>query len=131
MAGHAKLTSMKVYLIFSAVLFGVFALLQINDADAVLIWVCLYGAAAWLGAANAVRPQNPQVVFLLFLMFLVGSVQLFPSDTAGWLHQEEQSRSLEMKLPFIEEARESMGLALAALHSGGIWLWLRQLKARS
>lgn len=121
---------MKVYLIFSAILFGVFGLLQINDSDNILIWIALYAAASWLGAANAVKPQNPQVVFLLFLTFLVGSIQLFPTDVGEWVRQEEQARSLEMKLPFIEEARESMGLGLAALHAGAIWLWLRA-KSRS
>lgn len=102
--------------------------MQVNDNDNVLIWVCVYLAAAWIGAANAYKPQNPQVVFVLFLMFLIGSIQLWPHDIAGWLHNEEKAKGLEMNLPFIEEARESMGLLIAAAHALGVYFWLQRKK---
>jgi hypothetical protein len=120
---------MKVYLLISAIIFILFALVQVNDNDSVLVWVSLYAAAAWIGAANAWKPQNREVVFVLFLMFFIGAVQLFPANIGGWLHNEERAKGLEMDLPFIEEARESMGLLLAALHALAVWVWLKRRSA--
>ena len=56
---------------------------------------------------------------LLMLMvtgYLIGFLFSLPSvPIADWLHQEQQAASFEMKMPFVEEARESLGLLICAL----------------
>lgn len=44
--------------------------------------------------------------------YLLGAIFLFPGSASEWIHAEEQAKSLDMKMPFIEEARESMGLLI-------------------
>jgi len=51
------------------------------------------------------------LLMILSTGYLLGALFLFPFDNmAGWIHTEEKAKSLGMNLPFVEEARESMGL---------------------
>lgn len=45
---------------------------------------------------------------------MIGAIFLFPANLSTWISMEESAKSLDMKMPFIEEARESMGLMICA-----------------
>ena len=44
--------------------------------------------------------------------YLIGAFSLFPESFSTWVHNEEVAKSIDMKMPFIEEARESLGLGI-------------------
>jgi hypothetical protein len=104
--------------IFCVVL-ALFAILQYNDPDA-LLWFLIYAIpAAWAGMA-AFRPRllvaNPATTaaYLACLAAAIaGTVYLWPSLPANWIH--------------VEEEREGLGLiiATAALLVAG-WTWWRR-----
>jgi len=52
------------------------------------------------------------ILVLLCIGYFLGAIFLFPASIETWIHSEEQAKSLEMKMPFIEEARESLGLMI-------------------
>jgi len=104
---------MRYFFLTSAVLFLIFALFQLNDPDPA-IWVIAYGATALL-AFFAFRGRYYYISSgIIAIVFLVFSVLLFPLSPDDWWRMEEQSASLKMTMPGIEEARESIGLLLAA-----------------
>lgn len=45
----------------------------------------------------------------------LGAIFLFPTNVSEWLHVEEQAKSFNMAVPFVEEARESLGLIICFL----------------
>jgi len=49
---------------------------------------------------------------ILCIGYFIGALSLFPDSVSTWIHNEEVAKSIEMKMPFIEEARESLGLAI-------------------
>jgi len=49
---------------------------------------------------------------ILCIAYFIGSLSLFPDSFSTWVHNEELAKSIDMKMPFIEEARESLGLAI-------------------
>jgi len=52
---------------------------------------------------------------LLCLGYFIGAIALFPPSVSNWIFVEEKAKSLKMNMPFIEEARESMGLIICFL----------------
>ncbi len=52
----------------------------------------------------------------MILGYGLGALFLFPYGNIGeWMHMEEKAKSFEMQMPFIEEARESLGLVICFL----------------
>jgi len=49
---------------------------------------------------------------ILCIGYLIGSISIFPDSLNTWIVAEEKAKSLGMKMPFIEEARESLGLLI-------------------
>lgn len=49
---------------------------------------------------------------IMCIGYFLGAIFLIPGSVSEWIHAEEQAKSLEMKMPFVEEARESLGLAI-------------------
>ena len=47
--------------------------------------------------------------------YIIGAISIFPDSIATWIHNEEVAKSIEMKMPFIEEARESLGLGICLI----------------
>ena len=89
-------------LVVAIVLFG-FAVVQFNDPDP-LIWVGLYGAAAsiTLIAVKGLEGE-PSVLDLLIyndaaLLYLIGSVWMWPGDGSYWLESEEKRESIGLLL---------------------------------
>jgi len=102
-----------------AALFAASAAAQLNDPDP-LLWVPVYGAVAALCAGAAwARFQFPATVALLAVC-LGGALYLMPS--AWHLLAQEGPRGLAAPMsaqrPHVEEAREALGLLLAAAALG-------------
>ena len=98
----------------SIAIFFLFASFQINDPDP-LPWICLYLYAAFC-SYNWFKNGPDAYAKVGLFAFLVGAVHLFPTNIATWLHAEEKAKGLAMDVPFVEEARESLGLGIAAIH---------------
>ena len=98
-----------------AFLFVSFAAVQYNDPDA-LIWMVLYLYAALVTippifGRHTILPALGLIVYLVWAMTLVGSID------ANWWD--------------VEEAREALGLLLAALWMGVLlYCWVRQRRDR-
>jgi hypothetical protein len=106
---------MKIFSLLFFLVFLVFAGLQFNDPDPWL-WIPVYLLSAYTALCSFRNYYNPMLIMLLMLGYLIGAIYYFPLSTfSEWIHVEEQARSLEMKMPFVEEARESMGLAVCFL----------------
>lgn len=103
---------MKIFSGFVTAIFVVFALLQFNDPDPI-IWAAVYLFSAYTAFCSTRNYYNPMLLMMLAFGYLVGAVYLFPfHNFQDWIHVEEQAKSLEMKMPFVEEARESLGLLI-------------------
>ena len=101
------------YLVFS-ILFFLFALVQLNDPDP-LSWFGIYVAISIISFLAFRKKFYPILTFIIAVICICGAVYLFPISFQDWWLMEEQSKSLNMTMPGVEEARESMGLLLSAL----------------
>ena len=101
---------MKILSILLCLIFVLFAFVQINDPDP-WIWIPIYLFSAYTEFCSSRNYFNPMLLMMLATGYLLGALFLFPFENmAEWIHTEEQAKSLEMKMPFVEEARESLGL---------------------
>jgi Transmembrane family 220, helix len=105
---------------FFCVVLTLFALAQYNDPDAP-VWFLIYAIpAAWAGFAafrpDLLRPsaQTLAAYAACLAAAVLGSLYLWPSLPANWIH--------------VEEEREALGLIIAALALAlvGIAWWLEQ-----
>ena len=103
---------MRYFAGFWAVAFIIFAALQFNDPDP-FTWIALYLFAAALSVFAMFKKYYKIPVIAGMVVYLVWALYLFPANPSEWLAQEEQAKSLAMKMPFVEEARESLGLLIA------------------
>ena len=106
-----------------------FAAVQYNDPDP-LVWIILYGYAAFICLLGFLRRYFFAVTLGAALVYLAGGIYLFPPSFSQWLHLEESQQSMGMHLPFIEEARESLGL-LIAFGAMVFHLWVAYRHGRS
>jgi hypothetical protein len=103
---------MKVVNFFLAVVFVLFAFVQVNDPDPV-IWILIYGAMAVI-CVLAMFSFYPRkfLIGLLVLFVLYGLV--FIPGVIEWLKQDNKSELFDeiakMRHPYIEETREFLGL---------------------
>ena len=107
---------MKVFACAWIVLMGAFALLQLNDPDP-LPWILLYGVAAvpWLGVLLERQWHKTNFAALVLLVFAMGVywpglLELLEEGSIADLGD-----AMSTQRPYIEEAREFLGLAVAAL----------------
>lgn len=104
---------MRIFSMFWMIVFGLFALVQYNDPDPWL-WIPIYMASVYTSYL-AFKGQFPVFVLsAMVIVYIAGAVFYFPGSISTWIHAEEQAKSLEMQMPFIEEAREAMGLLICA-----------------
>lgn len=96
--------------VVGALLFAVFAALQLNDPDP-WGWALIYTAAAVICAVYAVARRPPPRALALGLAALaVGwSLALLPDATFGHIAQD-----MAMTNPGVEEGREAIGLWIMA-----------------
>jgi hypothetical protein len=100
---------MRLFSYFIGVLFILFALVQFNDPDP-LLWIVIYLIPATFAFAFTHKKINRNLLAAFGILYLMGAIYLFPMHISEWIVAEEKSKSLNMTLPGIEEARESMGL---------------------
>lgn len=106
---------MKFFAGIFTLVFILFAALQWNDPDP-WFWIPAYLLSAYTSYAAFRNYYNPMLLFVMALGYFIAAVSVFPETSISeWIHQEEQAASLEMKMPFIEAARESLGLSICLI----------------
>ncbi len=103
---------MKAVNLILAVLFVVFAFVQINDPDPV-IWILIYGAMAVSCVLAAFGYYYPKIMIAILIIYLIYSATFF-SGILVWLKQDDKAMLFDniakMEHPYIEESREFLGL---------------------
>ncbi|WP_291914977.1 transmembrane 220 family protein [Chitinophaga sp. CB10] len=113
---------MKVFNIFFAVIFVVFAGLQYNDPDP-YVWMPIYLYAAVL-CAMAARNRFYSKLYLIGIgIYLAYAVYLFftKDGVADWVtqHQAENiAQTMKATKPWIEDTREFFGLFICIIALG-------------
>jgi hypothetical protein len=97
--------------LFFLVIFVLFAIVQLNDPDP-YIWMPIYLASAYTSFCGYKLYYNPMLLTIFCIAYLIGALSLFPDSFSTRVHMGALAKSMEMKMPFIEEARESLGLAI-------------------
>lgn len=105
---------MKILNLVLAIMFVVFAFLQVNDPDP-LLWIGIYGAMAILCVLAAFRMFYKWVILALLVAFVGYAIYLFPG-VQEWLAQDDKSVLFDdlakMQYPFVEDSREFLGLVI-------------------
>jgi hypothetical protein len=108
---------MKAVNLLLAVMFVVFAFLQINDPDPV-VWILIYGALAVVCVLAAFR-NYPRIVIIGLLIGLTVYSFVFIDGVKEWFSQEDKSALFDdiakMEHPYIEESREFLGLMICII----------------
>ena len=116
---------MRIFSYSLGIIFTLFALVQFNDPD-FLIWVVAYLLTATIAFVFPHRKINSYFLLGIAIIYLIIAITLFPPSIREWISAEEEASSLGMKLPGIEEARESMGLFICFLTTIFYWFKSRQ-----
>ncbi|HEY0743397.1 MAG TPA: transmembrane 220 family protein [Chryseosolibacter sp.] len=108
---------MKITNLVLAVMFLLFAFVQINDPDP-LLWIVIYGAMAAVCVMAAFRYFIKPLLWILLGGFIVYMVILIPG-MQQWLAQPDKSvlfdEGMKMQNLYIEESREFLGLLICVL----------------
>ena len=108
---------MKVVNLLLALMFVVFAFLQINDPDPVL-WILIYGAMAVVCILAAFRIYSRIALIVLIVLFAGYSIVFF-DGVIEWFAQPDKSvlfdDVMKMQYPYIEESREFLGLLICLI----------------
>jgi hypothetical protein len=100
-----------------AVIFLVFALLQLNDPDP-HFWVPAYLLPGFMAALAAFKKFPLSVLPVLVGVYLIVALFFWPENILGWVQQEWEQKDLTMKTQEMEINREFFGLLLIALVMG-------------
>lgn len=105
---------MKILKIFFAVLFLLFALVQINDPDP-LLWILVYGAMMVVSIMAIYNRYPTGIMIIMAAGYLIMTVLYF-DGFATWLTSPNRALLFDdlakMQYPYIEEAREFLGLLI-------------------
>ena len=108
---------MKLVNLLLALMFVVFAFLQINDPDPV-IWILIYGAMAVVCILAAFKVYS-KIALAIMLLGLVAYSFVFIDGVMEWFAQPDKSvlfdDVMKMEYPYIEESREFLGLLICAV----------------
>lgn len=109
------------YWVLSAVFF-LFALVQYNDPDPIL-WILLYGGVAVHFALAGLGRLYRPAIWIWLAASLVWVLMLSP-DFINWLRIGMPSivETMKAEKPWVELAREFLGLSIAAIACGWL-LW--------
>jgi hypothetical protein len=113
---------MKIVNLLLALMFVVFAYLQLNDPDPI-VWILIYGAMAVICVLAAFNIR-PRIVMIIMLVIFVGYSFVYFDGLKEWFGQPDKSvlfdDVMKMQHPYIEESREFLGLmicvAILAVH---------------
>jgi hypothetical protein len=104
----------KVINFLLAVMFLVFAYLQLNDPDPI-VWIPIYGVMAVVCVLAMFRYYPRAILFSLVIFYTLYSFFYIPG-VEEWLAQDDKSQLFsniaKMEHPFIEESREFLGLMI-------------------
>lgn len=112
---------MRYFALFFAFVFAVFAAFQYNDSDPWL-WIPIYLFATVLSWLAYRGRYTIPLLAIGAVAYLIGAIYYFPPSVGNWIHAEETAQSLQMKMPFVEEAREAMGLGICFVVLA-VYLW--------
>jgi hypothetical protein len=105
---------MKIVNLILAVMFLLFAFVQVNDPDPVL-WILIYGSMAVVCILAAFRVYSRIALVILLVAFLAYAIILLPGFNE-WLKQDDKSALFDdiakMDHIYIEETREFLGLLI-------------------
>ena len=108
---------MKVFNLVLAVLFLIFAFVQVNDPDPVL-WILIYGLMAVACILAAFGHIYTKVLIGLLILYTAYSF-VFVSGVLQWIRSDDKSMLFDdiakMQYPYIEESREFLGLLICIL----------------
>ncbi len=105
---------MKIFNLVLAVVFGLFAVVQLNDTPGdILFWFILYAAIAVMSAFAAFNRFHMWAILLGMAVVVFELFRQFPGF-AQWIGMGMPSIVDEMKAttPYVELAREYLGLVL-------------------
>lgn len=113
---------MRILNLVLAVMFVIFAFLQVNDPDP-LIWISIYGLTAVACVLAAFDVYLPKALAVFGVLLIAYSVFYFPG-LEEWLNHDNKSMLFDnlakMEHLYIEESREFLGLmicvAVLAMH---------------
>lgn len=105
---------MRILNFILAVMFLLFAFLQVNDPDPA-IWILVYGSMAVLCVLAAFEFYPRKVIVALGIVFILYSVYFIPG-VQEWLEHDNKSQLFDeiakMEHVYIEESREFLGLMI-------------------
>jgi hypothetical protein len=108
---------MKITNLILAVMFLLFAFVQINDPDP-LLWIAIYGSMAAVCVMSAFRYYVRPLLWIQMVGFLVYMIILWPG-LKEWLQQENKGvlfdEGMKMQFLYIEESREFLGLLICVI----------------
>jgi hypothetical protein len=97
-----------------AIMFLIFAFLQLNDPDPV-IWILIYGVMAVVCVLAMFNYYNRIALISLLIFYTIYSFFYIPG-VKEWLAQDDKAQLFDnlakMEHPFIEESREFLGLTI-------------------
>jgi hypothetical protein len=106
---------MRIFNFLLALMFLVFAFLQVNDPDPA-IWILIYGAMSVVCVMAIFESYNRKLLIALAMLFCVYCYFLWPG-VLEWLQQEDKSALfddvMKMEHLYIEESREFLGLVIS------------------
>lgn len=108
------LPAMKIFNLFLAVLFFLFAAVQLNDTPGdILFWFMIYALIAFISAFAAFNKYNMWAILLGLAVVVFELFRKFPTF-ATWIGEGMPSIIAEMKAttPYVELAREYLGLVI-------------------
>jgi hypothetical protein len=108
---------MRIVNFILAVMFLVFAFVQINDPDPV-IWILIYGAMAVLSIMAIFNFYPKKFIIGLLVLYVLYSIVYIPGVTE-WLQQDDKSLLFDdvakMQYPYVEQTREFLGLMICII----------------
>ncbi|AYB33820.1 hypothetical protein D4L85_26010 [Chryseolinea soli] len=127
--GNVKnFSSMRILNFLLAIMFVVFAFLQLNDPDPV-IWILIYGAMAVLSVMAIFEFYPVKFIIGLGVVYIAYSLFYIPG-VMEWLQQDDRSALFDdvakMEHLYIEESREFLGLMICVAVL--IFYWMRAKK---
>jgi hypothetical protein len=105
---------MRIVNFLLAIMFLLFAFVQVNDPDPV-IWILVYGAMA-VFCVMAMFEFYPQVMLIATTAIYILYSLWYAPGTMEWLRSENKAALFDdlakMQYPYVEEAREFLGLMI-------------------
>jgi len=108
---------MRILSFILAVMFVVFAFVQVNDPDPI-IWILIYGVMAVICVLAAFGIYPRKFMIGLAIAYTLYSIYYFPG-VREWLQHDEKSLLFDnlakMEFSYIEESREFLGLMICVI----------------